>query len=48
MGLSQWFGNPNGVPMTRRLALYKPITALKAGFDVGFTSLRIFYLLIIV
>jgi hypothetical protein len=48
MGLSQWFGNPKGVPMTRRLALYKPITALKAGFDVGFTSLRIFYLLIIV
>ncbi|KIM99684.1 hypothetical protein OIDMADRAFT_181105 [Oidiodendron maius Zn] len=31
--LSQWFGNPKGMPITRRLASCKPITALKGGFD---------------
>ncbi|KIM95862.1 hypothetical protein OIDMADRAFT_148421 [Oidiodendron maius Zn] len=31
--LSQWFGDPEGVPQTRRLVLDKPITAIKAGFD---------------
>jgi hypothetical protein len=46
--LSQWFGNPKGVPITRRLVSYKPITALKAGFDVRPTAFYIIYLLIIV
>jgi hypothetical protein len=36
--LSQWFGNPKGVPITRRLVSNKPITALKAGFDVRLIS----------
>jgi hypothetical protein len=48
MGLSQWFGNPKGVPITRRLVSYKPIKALKAGFDVRPTAFYIIYLLIIV
>ena len=33
--LSKWFGDPDGVLKTRRLAAYKPITALKAGFDLS-------------
>ena len=41
--LSQWFGDPEGVPQTRRLVLDKPITAIKAGFDVRFTSLHTIY-----
>ena len=40
--LSQWFGNPKGIPITRRLASYKPITALKGGFDVSFTYFILF------
>jgi hypothetical protein len=43
---SQWFGDPNGVPKTRRLVTHMPITALKAGFDVRFASLHITCLLI--
>jgi hypothetical protein len=31
---SEWFGDPDGVPRTRRLAAYTPVTSLKAGFDV--------------
>ena len=31
---SRWFGDPSSVPLTRRLAFYKSITALEAGFDV--------------
>ena len=37
--LSQWFGNPNGMPITRRLVSYKPLTALKADFDVRLPSI---------
>lgn len=33
--LSQWFGDPNGVPKTRRLMTCQPITALEASFDVS-------------
>jgi hypothetical protein len=44
--LSQWFGDPNGVPKTRRLAIYRPVVALEAGFDVRFTPFHITYLLI--
>jgi hypothetical protein len=36
--LSQWFGRPDGLPKTRRLAISKPITALEAGFDVRIAS----------
>jgi hypothetical protein len=36
--LSQWFGDPKGIPKTRRLMSYKPITAIKAGFDVRLFS----------
>jgi hypothetical protein len=39
--LSQWFGDPNGVPKTRRLVTHMPITALRAGFDVSFVLLLI-------
>jgi hypothetical protein len=43
--LSPWFGNPKGVPITtRRLVSYKPITALKAGFDVRLTYFFLHYL----
>jgi hypothetical protein len=41
--LSQWFGDPEGVPQIRRLVLDKPITAIKAGFDVRLTSLHTIY-----
>jgi hypothetical protein len=41
--LSQWFGDLEGVPQTRRLMLDKPITAIKAGFDVRPTSLHTIY-----
>lgn len=37
--LSNWFGDPDGIPMTRRLMAYTPITALKAGFDVRISTL---------
>ena len=40
--LSEWFGDPKGMPITRRLVSYKPITALKGGFDVSFTSCILF------
>jgi hypothetical protein len=39
--LSQWFGRPEGLPQTRRLATSKSITALEAGFDVRATSFHI-------
>lgn len=32
--LSPWFGRPDGVPKTRRLATSESIAALEAGFDV--------------
>lgn len=41
--LSRWFGNPKGVPITRRLVSNKPITAIKAGFDVSSSSFHIIY-----
>jgi hypothetical protein len=42
--LSPWFGNPKGVPITRRVVSYKPITALKARFDVRLTYFFLYYL----
>ena len=33
--LSQWFGCPDGLPRTRRLATSKSVVALEAGFDVS-------------
>jgi hypothetical protein len=41
--LSQWFGNPEGVPITRRLVSNEPITAIKAGFDVSSSGFHIIY-----
>lgn len=41
--LSQWFGNPEGVPITRRLVSDEPITAIKAGFDVSSSGFLIIY-----
>ena len=38
--LSQWFGCPDGLPKTHRLATFKSITALEAGFDVRVTSFQ--------
>ena len=36
--LSQWFGCPDGLPRTRRLATSESIAALEAGFDVRVAS----------
>jgi hypothetical protein len=44
--LSQWFGDPTGVPKTRRLAIHRPVIALDAGFDVRFAPFYINYFLI--
>lgn len=35
--VSGWFGNPDGLLKTRRLAIDEPITAIEAGFDVRLT-----------
>lgn len=44
--LSQWFGDPDRVPKTRRLATYRPIIAIDAGFDVRVTFFHLTCLLI--
>jgi hypothetical protein len=41
--LSQWFGCPDGLPKTRRLATSESITALEAGFDVRIASFQYCY-----
>ena len=38
--MSQWFGCPDGLPKTRRLATFESMTTLEAGFDVRLAFLH--------